>query len=189
MNVVPEKELISLALEVGKLKKVIRSGWKKQGVKKPESVADHTWRVAMLAMVLAPQLKVNQSKLIKMALVHDLAEIITGDIIWEKGKKVTGSQQQKIRDERKAMQSIFSDNPGFKEYITLWEEYEAQKSKEAKTIKALDKLEMAMQALEYEKDGYSKKSLQEFWDNAQKHIKGSSLAPYFDELVKLRSSK
>ena len=188
MNKIPEKELLILALEVGSLKKVIRSGWKKQGVKKPESVADHTWRVALLAMILAPQLKVDQNKLVKMALVHDLAEIITGDIIWEEGNNVTSSRLKKSNNERQAIHSIFSDNPNFKDYVLLWEEYEDQKTEEAKIVKAIDKLEMAIQAFNYEKEGYSKKALQEFWDNAKKHIKGSKLEPYFDELVKQRSS-
>lgn len=180
-----KQQIISLALEFGVLKKVIRTGWKKKGIKDPESVADHTWRVAMLAMVLAPELNLDQNKLIKMALIHDLGEALIGDIIWEKGKKIIGSQEEKHRDERSAIESIFNTGD-MKEYRLLWEEFEHQETIEAKLIKELDKLEMAIQALEYEKEGYSGKKLDEFWENAEKYLKKGEVASIFLELKKIR---
>ena len=153
-----------------------------KGVKNAESVADHSWRVAILALILAPQLKVDQLKLVKMALIHDLGEALIGDIKWEKGKRVIGSQEEKHKDERKAIKKMFADNPSFKEYIDSWEEFVGQKTIEAKIVKQLDKLEMVIQALEYENSGYPSKWFDEFWENAEKYLAGQELENYFHYL-------
>ena len=187
MNKIPEKVLADLVLHMEGLKKVSRSGWKKKGIKNPESVADHTMGVAFLSMIMAPQLKLDEKKLIKMALIHDLAETITGDIIWEKGNIKTGSEKNKLKDEDKAVRKMFSGSTFFKEYLRLWEEYRAQETKEARVIKVLDKLEMVIQALIYEKDGIRKEKLQEFWDNAEIYIKGSGFNSYYLEFSRRRN--
>lgn len=179
---------LNLLFEIGLLKKVQRTGWVLKGVKDVESVAEHTWRVAMIALLLAEELKLDQLKLVKMALVHDLGEVSIGDIKWESGKQVIGSRDQKYEDEKKAVQKIFSDNPNFQEYVDLWEDFEQQNSKEAKVVKLIDKLEMAMQALEYEKEGYPPNWFDEFWQNAEKYLEGSELEVYFQELQKQRTA-
>jgi 5'-deoxynucleotidase YfbR-like HD superfamily hydrolase len=61
------------------------------------------------------------------------------------------------------------------------------KFSEAKFLKQIDKLEMALQALEYERDGQNSKSLNEFWENSEKYLSGKELDPYFKELQKMRS--
>ena len=188
MNKIPEKALADLVLHIEGLKKVSRSGWKKKGIKNPESVADHTMGVAFISMIMAPQLKLDEKKLIKMALIHDLAETITGDIIWEKGFAKTGSEKDKLKNEEKAVREMFSGSAFFKEYMELWEEYRAQETKEARAIKVLDKLEMVIQAYIYERDGIRKEKLQEFWDNAEKYIKGSGIMSYYLEFLRRRSS-
>jgi putative hydrolase of HD superfamily len=180
------KQLTNLFHEIGLLKKVQRTGWVLKGVKDVESVAEHTWRVAMLALVFAPQLNLDQLKLVKMALIHDLGEISIGDIKWESGKKVIGSQKQKHIDEREAIRKIFADNSSFEEYVELWEEFNNQKTREAKIVKQLDKLEMVIQALEYQGEGYPSEWFDEFWENAEKYLKGQELEPYFRFLKRER---
>jgi len=56
--------------EVGKSKRLLRSGWIREKVNDPESVAEHSFRVGVLAMVLSDAIKVDKDKLIKMALLH-----------------------------------------------------------------------------------------------------------------------
>jgi len=185
-NKISPKELLDLAMEVGILKRVIRTGWQKKGVADPESVAEHTFRTAILAMILAPQYSLDQSKVLKMALVHDLGEAAIGDVIWEQGKVVIGSKEEKHKDERQAINDMFADNPHFQEYVELWEEFEKQETAEAKFVKQLDKLEMVIQAFEYKKEGSNKESLQEFWDNAEKYLSNQELGRYFEELKKLK---
>lgn len=185
---ISEKEFLDLFLEIGLLKKVQRTGWVLKGVKDVESVAEHTWRVAMLALILSPQLKLNQLKIVKMALIHDLGEVVIGDIKWESGKKVIGSQEEKHRDEKKAIRKMFADNPNFQEYVLLWKEFNEQKTREAKILKQLDKLEMTIQALEYQKEGTPRKKLEEFWENAEKYLKGQKLEPYFNFLKRKKEN-
>ena len=182
MKTVSEKDLINLLLETGLLKKVLRTGWILKGVENAESVADHSWRVAILALILAPQLKVDQLKLVKMALIHDLGEALIGDIKWERGKRVIGSQEEKHKDERKAIKKMFADNPSFKEYVDLWGEFTEQKTREAKIMKELDKLEMVIQALEYEQENYPAEWFNEFWENAEKYLADQGLESYFHYL-------
>ena len=174
------EELLSLFFQIGLLKKIQRTGWVLKGIGNAEFVDQHSFRMAIIAMILAPKLKINQLKLIKMALIHDLGEAIIGDIKWEEGNKVVASQEEKHRDEKKAIGDMFSKNPDFKEYIDLWNEFNDQKTKEAKALKLIDKLEMAIQAFEYEKEGY--KNLSEFWENAEKYLNGSLLEELFKNL-------
>lgn len=188
-KIIPHSELLDLLLEIGTLKRVQRTGWALKGIKDVESVAEHTWRVAMLALLLAPELNLDQSKLVKMALVHDLGEAGIGDVKWESGKKVIGSQRKKHEDEEKVINKMFADNPNFQEYIELWQEFSHQETREAKIVKQLDKLEMVIQALEYEKEGYPPELFDEFWENAEKYLKGQELEPFFTFLRKQRGHK
>src|SRR5262249_39115475 len=156
-----------------------------QGVKDAESVADHTYRAAFLALLLSPEFGLDQLKLVKMALVHDLGEAVIGDIKWEEGEKIVASQEEKHRDEKAAIEEIFGANQGLEEYIGLWNEFTEQKTKEARFLKELDKIEMVMQALEYQEEGYKPEALQQFWENAGKHLKYGT----FEELFKSLNAK
>ncbi|KAL0164952.1 hypothetical protein M9458_040705, partial [Cirrhinus mrigala] len=84
----------------------------------------------------------------KLALVHDLAECIVGDI----APADNVSKAEKHRREKEAMVHITGllDDGLRKEIYSLWEEYETQSSPEAKLVKELDQLEMIIQAHEYE---------------------------------------
>jgi len=175
-------KLLDLFLQIGLLKKILRTGWVLKGVKDPESVAEHIFRLAILSMLLAKELKVDQLKLIKMALVHDLGEAIIGDIKWEEGTRIVASQEDKHRDEKKAIEKMFSGDPNYSEYVDLWIEFNDQNTKEARALKLLDKLEMVIQAYEYKKEGYT--DLEEFWQNAEKYLKGSQLEELFVKLLK-----
>lgn len=155
-------EMIEFLREAGKLKTVKRTGWIAERVKDPESVADHSFMIALLAMVLGPQRKINVDKAVKMALIHDLAECRTGDILvdWkvrryqERGLKVDGnhgiSKAEKHELEKRAFSSLTKKLPGGKELFSLWMEFEKGKSPEAVFVKSLDRLEMLLQALRYQ---------------------------------------
>ena len=182
-----ESEFFNLILEIGLLKKIQRTGWVLKGIKDVESVAEHSWRVAMLALLFAKDLNLDALKLVKMALIHDLGEVVIGDVKWEQGAKVIGSRKKKHQDESIAIKKIFSDNPCFQEYVSLWNEFNEQKTREAKIVKEFDKLEMAVQAFEYQKEGYSSSLLEEFWENAEKYLKDGELKNYFAFFKKRRS--
>jgi 5'-deoxynucleotidase YfbR-like HD superfamily hydrolase len=140
-----DAELLEFFHDVGKLKSLKRSGWLRTDISNPESVAEHSFRTAVMAMVLGDILELDTNKLLKMALLHDMPEILTGDIT----PLDEMNEDEKRKGESKAVKEILKDIPNADEYIALWYEFEKQQSPEAKLIKNLDKLEMALQAAEY----------------------------------------
>lgn len=172
-------KVIDFILIIGKLKTLKRTGWVRNKIPNPESVADHSFRVAILAMVLAPKLGVDREKSIKMALVHDIGEAEIGDIVTIKGNKTLNNVSFKIKKETKAIENIFSLIKG-KKYIELFKEYKENKTKVAKFVKQLDKLERAIQAYEYEKK--HKINLDEFFENAKTIIKDRFLLELLSKL-------
>ena len=125
-----------------RLKTVTRSGWTSTG--EAESVAEHTWRLCLMAMVLYGRAEgIDLARLLKMCLIHDLAEAIGGDV--PAPAQVAGSP--KAGQERADLLSLVEPLPaaGRREILELWDEYEAASSPEAKLAKGLDKLETILQ--------------------------------------------
>jgi putative hydrolase of HD superfamily len=152
----------------GRLKETARAGWKLRGIAEPESVADHSFRLALLALVLAPKSDppLDVHRCVAMAIVHDLAESLVGDITPYDGV----SADEKRRREEKAMRRLASlaGDAGLAE---LWAEYDAAATPEARFVKELDKLETAMQAAEYARAGAaSAEDLREFRDSAERRV-------------------
>ena len=135
---IPLGKTLKFLQEAEKLKSVLRHSWLSSG--RQESVAEHTWRIALWAIVIAPQtdIKIDLLKVIKMAIVHDLGEIYAGDKIAWKRKSKNKSQQEK-----KALLKLTAQLPATQksEITNLWQEYEEAKTPEAKFTKAIDKLE------------------------------------------------
>lgn len=176
------KRLIDFIKDVGKVKKVKRAGWVREGVANPESVADHSFRVAVMAMILGEQLGVDTDKLIRMALIHDIAEGVKGDKIVERGNKIDNqARQEKNREEIETLREIFSGIPSGEEFIQL---QAGEESQEAKILKQLERLEMAIQALEYEEE--FGKDLTEFFENASLHISHPYLKKLLDTVKRSR---
>lgn len=128
------------------LKRLPRTGWVRDGVKNPESVAAHVWGVVALVLELQPTLapQVDLLRALKMAIHHDTPEIIAGDVTPHDGI----STDEKLRLERAGAQKILGPAD-----LEMWEELEAGMSETAKFVKAMDRLDMALQAIEYLKHG------------------------------------
>ena len=149
-------EVEFFSTHVGGLKLVPRTGWLNHGISplKCESVADHSYRLAILVMLYDPDAnlgkKLNISKMSQMALLHDLAESIVGDITPPADSGVSRAEKHDL--EHKAMVTILATLSDKKkaEFRSLFEEYEAQVTEEAKFVKDCDRIEMCSQALEYE---------------------------------------
>jgi putative hydrolase of HD superfamily len=125
-----------------RLKTVTRSGWTSAG--EPESVAEHTWRLCLMAMLLygdAPG--VDLSRLLRMCLIHDLGEAVHGDVPAPAQRAGGGKAEQERAD---LVQLTASLPPALRQDIVeLWDEYEAAESPEATLAKGLDKLETILQ--------------------------------------------
>lgn len=134
--------------QIGNLKSLVRSGWVRAGVPAPESVAAHSFRCAAIALALGAQLGVDTTKLIKLLLVHDLAESDpgVGDITPYDGVL----REDKYRLELAAMEQLCAGLPNGEELRALWLEYEAGQTPEARVAKQIDLFEMILQSFEYE---------------------------------------
>ena len=129
------------------LKGVPRQGWiDKAGISRPESVADHSYGTALAAMAAGDALGLDTLRMVRMALLHDLAESSTGDIV--PGAMPGG---EKARVERAAMAEILAALPGplRREYEAAWSEFEEGRTEEASMVREIDKIEMAAQAAAY----------------------------------------
>jgi putative hydrolase of HD superfamily len=125
------------------LKTAARSGWTSAG--QPESVAEHTWRLCLMALVMHPTFPdVDFGRLIRICIIHDLGEAIGGDVpAPEQARRAAG----KAADERRDLLALLAPLPApvRDEITSLWDEYEAAHTPEAKLAKALDKLETILQ--------------------------------------------
>ena len=163
------------------LKKISRQGWvDKLNLKEPESVADHTYSLATMGMVLSDLGHYDSEKVIKMALLHDLAESKIGDFTPD---KIDKSQKEKI--ENNAFEEILASLPESlqEQYLRIWNEYVKNESRESRLLHQLDKLEMALQARIYEKEGHSKTKLDTFFQTAESEITDPKLKELFRQII------
>ena len=164
------------------LKKIPRTGWTTRlGITSPESVADHTFSMSILSMVFADIQKLNTQKVLKMSLLHDIAESITGDLTPDEIEK-----NEKIDLENKTVNKILSNLPQelVKNYLEIWKEYNENSTNEAKLVHDVDKLEMIIQGLRYIDDGIEKEKLEPFINSAKNQINSKQLKEILDKLLR-----
>ncbi len=158
------EKITKLIYESGQLKRLPRSGWFFAGIRNPESVADHSWRTSLIGLLLAKMENVDENKVLKMCLLHDLAETRIGDI-------------NRVNDryiENKSEDVAFKDILGFDSgLLGIAEEYRKKESKEAVVAKDADLLEVFVQAKEYMDSG-SSKSIADWMKNAKAALKTKS---------------
>jgi putative hydrolases of HD superfamily len=131
-----------------RLKTTYRSGFTSDGQR--ESVAEHTWRICMMAVVLEPHFpEVDFSRLVKICIVHDLGEIIGGDVPApeQARRRAENPAATKSGAERRDLETLLAPLPAetSTKIVALWDEYEAAVTPEARLAKALDKLETILQ--------------------------------------------
>jgi putative hydrolase of HD superfamily len=131
---------------VARLKALQRKGWVRSGVCVPETVASHSYGVAMLALLLGD----GDAQGLKLALVHDLAESLVGDITPKCG--ITPREKAVLEDEafRKIRDDVLSGSEAGCELYALFREYEEANTPAAVFVHQLDKLDMVLQAFTYE---------------------------------------
>ncbi len=129
-------------LTIFKLKELPRAGWQRVGISSPESVASHSWGLALLCLEWGPKVspQLDMNKILTMALVHDLPEVVVGDITPHDGI----SKVEKHRREHLAAIEILP-----KEWLTVWTEYQLNESEESKFVHQMDKIDMVIQAVQY----------------------------------------
>lgn len=157
---------LSFLLQSTQLKSIDRAGWKRVGIEHPESVAAHSWGVMLLCSLYCPT-NLNKERVLQIALVHDLPEIVVGDITphdgihpHEKNAKETDAAQQLL------------PSP----LLEFWREYQEHQTEESIFVHSMDKIDMLVQALTYANTHH--KDTTEFIDSARK-----SVHPKYQELL------
>ncbi|HSN56616.1 MAG TPA: HD domain-containing protein [Candidatus Sulfomarinibacteraceae bacterium] len=135
--------IVDFLFEVGMLKRTPRTGWQFLPGAGPESVADHSFRVAMIAFALARMegVSVDADRVLRLALVHDLAEARTGDLNYMNQKYVRA-------DEERASRDLTAGLPFAGELESLLAEYRAEATPEAILGHDADQLELLLQLVE-----------------------------------------
>lgn len=166
-------KILSFTHEMQKIKNILRfkdmPGWENDNIERWDSVAEHSYRMALLAIMIAPYLekKLSLEKVLKIILIHDIVEIQALDYspIASHGNGGghafnEGAFQEKYKREIIAAENIFKELPEdlYKEFIALFNEYVNTKAnKDISTLEgrfayALDKLEATIQIIDWRKD-------------------------------------
>ena len=134
-------------------------------------------------MVISDLENFNSEKILKMTLLHDLAESKIGD--FTPGQI---SKEKKDTLENAAIEEILSNLPDSlcEQYLIIWKEYQMNDSDESKIVHQIDKLEMVLQAKIYQKDGYPKEKLDSFLKSAELEITEPKLKELFVQIIKER---
>lgn len=176
---------IKFFYEVGILKEIKRRGWLLRGIKNPETVAQHSFRVLLLAWILAKGRDLNVKRLLKLSLIHSLSAVYIDYLSpYDKLLDIKGREdalrypalvvrapvvkkgkitEKRYKEEEKAVKRLIKDLPDSisHEILYLWYDFQRKTSKEAQFLYIVDKLENLIQALEY-KDQMSRKLLNPF---------------------------
>ena len=151
--------MVELILRSLQLKEEARSGWVLRGVTGPESVADHSWATAYLCLLYAGPAGVDGCRAVSMAVVHDLAEAVTGDVATRVAEMSDpGVIAEKRRRETAGMQDLLTLGDGCAvdagartdTVQQLWEEYEESATPVARFVRDMNLIDMCAQALRYE---------------------------------------
>ena len=164
------------------LKKIPRQGWiDKLSIDDPESVADHSYSMAVMSMVISDLENYNSEKILKMVLLHDLAESKIGDYTPEQL-----SDEKKNELENNAFDEIIKNLPDIikSQYLKIWQEYQKNISPESKIVHQIDRLEMVLQAKIYQKDDHSQEKLESFFESAKADITDPKLKELFTKIIK-----
>ena len=163
------------------LKNIQRKGWINQlGIKNVESVADHSYAMSIMSMIISDLHSFDSKKILKMTLLHDLAESQVGDFTPDEIPK-----ERKYEIENSAMNKILENLPSNlkEEYNQIWNEYQSKSTNEAKIVHDIDKLEMAFQAIEYFNTRHPKTSIQSFIDSALNEINNEEIKKILKNLL------
>jgi len=177
---------LQLLFDAHRLKRIPRTGWVMRGVTDAESVADHSFGVAFISLVLAEVVDqpLDRAKLMTIALLHDLAEGVIGDL--PTPATVHFPPGAKRDAEMRALRELLHDVPGAEHWHTWWQEFEDGTSVEGRLVRDADRLDMLIQAHAYEQTT-GNRWLAEFWSTAHESaFEFAATQALYRELLALR---
>lgn len=136
------QSIVQFLQEAEKLKSTLRTAWTTSG--RQESTAEHSWRLSLLAMLLADEYPALDSlKILKLCIIHDLAEAVSGDIPAPLQHRVINISELEKQDLLTLTAPL--ELARQEELLVLWTEYDQMSTEEARLVKALDKIETMLQ--------------------------------------------
>ena len=146
-------------------------------------MADHSFGVTLLALYEGERRRLDLEKILKLALIHDLEEAIIGDLT-PRDKANRGADRVQ-KDRERAIRKLLSKLPPDSRpaYRRLWTDLKERRSKEARLVHQLDKVEMAFQAKEYGKLTGQRK-MRDFYKSASSEISDPLLKKAFESILK-----
>jgi len=173
------KELVEFLGIIGRLKSTTRHVWAMDG--RQESVAEHCWRLAVIALLIADEFPgLDMQKVLKMCLIHDFGEAITGDIpSFFKTKQDEDKEELAIAGLIERLSEGLSESTA-KEFAELFAEMAELDTEEAKLFKALDKLEAIISHNESPLDTWLE------LEHTENQTYGTEEAAHFEYLARLR---
>lgn len=139
------KKIIDFFQIINRLKRTYRYSECIDNINMQDSSADHFWRLSFMAFMVIDKLNlnINTQHALKIALVHDVAELVNGDIDAVRVHNGEITKEQKEKMEHDALLEITKDLPQKEkqEILSIWKEYSDGKTKEARFMNALDKIE------------------------------------------------
>lgn len=206
------KKLLNFLKTIGELKNIQRRGLTFYGVKDADSATDHTFRLALMVWIFGQKRKLDLAKAFKLALVHDLCKVYTGDItpydgLFSKGKQKNHyglawrwrrlslkekekRYKEKFQKERRAMQRLIVKLPSYvqSDMADIWLDYQNVKSQEAKFVSQLDRIENLIEALEcWEKN--KKFPTLPWWEHADEVVHDTDLLDLMEEISRAELTK
>jgi putative hydrolase of HD superfamily len=178
------RDLLDLLLEVQSLDRLPRTGYLLRGVRDPESIAEHQYQLALLVWLLAGrERELDRGRAVEMALLHDLAELRTGDL----PRTATGyfGADAKHAAERAALEDLLAPADG--RALDVYAEYRRGESAEARFVRDCDKLQLMLKVTVYE--AWGDRGMTDFWDHPE-NFPGSefgSVRETFEALAERRA--
>jgi putative hydrolase of HD superfamily len=176
MKLVIKVKLNELLERLNNLKRIPRTGWLfcNVSLKDVEDVAQHTFEVATITLLLMDELerskvKLDRQQALSMAILHDWAEASVADFPYTALKHL-GPAGTKKRIEKSALEELLRGLRDKKKYQTLWREYSEKRTLEAKLVHAADYLSMLVQAVKYRERGNRSRELDELWQAVKKDL-------------------
>jgi putative hydrolase of HD superfamily len=179
----PNSSLLDSLLELQALDRVPRTGYVLRGVSDSESVAEHGFHLLLLIWALSPDIPgIDMAHTLELALVHDLAEIRIGDLPRTAGRYLPAGA--KAEAEGAALAELLAPLGG--RAPALFAEYRNGETREARLVKACDKLQLMLKVWVYERWGAA--GLAEFWNNPI-NFPDPGFAPVDDLFAELRQRR
>ncbi len=194
-DVINVYDLVDFILLIANLKEVPRTGWSLAGLTchRSESVAEHTWSMSTISLILGhtlkKKLKLDLERILIMALIHDFPEVKTSDIP-RLATRLGGAEMErgKSEAEHRAMDLLMKPIENSDEFLEIWKEYEQGETMESRIVRGADRLDILIRVIRLESMGVSPLNLDHFFENSKNEIIGLDI-PEILEIYEILEQK